>query len=153
MPAAEPYIETSALAKRYRDEPGSEAFDAFLGKWPRVLISRLTVVERRYLLQRRRRAGDIDAAYEEAARVDFAEDVRSGYFEVEPLADRHAIVAHDLIDQLASHHLRTLDALHLAIAQSAGTTVLATADPSMARAAEALGMGALTFGQARGRCC
>lgn len=146
MPAAEPYIDTSALAKRYIDEAGSEDFDAFLGRWPRALISRLTVVEFRCLLQRRRRAGEIDEAYERAARHDFADDVQSGYFEVEPLADRHAIVAHDLIDQLSGHTLRTLDALHLAIAHSAGVTVLATADRGMARAAEALGIGAVTFG-------
>ena len=72
--------------------------------------------------------------------------MRSGYFEVEPLADRHAIFAHDLIDQLSGHTLRTLDFLHLAIAHDAGATVLATADREMARAAGALGIGAVTFG-------
>ena len=146
MPAAEPYIDTSALAKRYLNEPGSDAFDAFLGALRRALISRLTVVELRCLLLRRRRAGEIDDEYERAARAGFADDVRSGYFEVEPLADRHAIIAYDLIDQLSGHTLRTLDALHLAIAHSAGTTMLATADRQMARAAEALGMGVVTFG-------
>ena len=146
MPAAEPYVDTSALAKRYIDEAGSEDFDAFLGRWPRVLISRLAVVEFRCVLQRRRRAAEIDAAYERAAMAGFADDVRSGYFQVEPLTDRHAVVAHDLVGQLAGHSLRTLDALHLAIAQSAGVTVLATADRAMARAAEALGIRTATFG-------
>jgi predicted nucleic acid-binding protein len=146
MPAAEPYVDTSALAKRYIDEAGSEDFDAFLGRWPRVLISRLAVVEFRCVLQRRRRAAEIDAAYERAAMAGFADDVRSGYFQVEPLTDRHAVVAHDLVGQLAGHSLRTLDALHLAIAQSAGVTVLATADRAMARAAAALGIRTATFG-------
>ena len=146
MPAAEPYIDTSALAKRYIDETGSEDFDAFLAQWPRVLISRLTVVEFRCVLQRRRRAGEIDRAYERAAEDEFAKDIRSGYFEVEPLADRHAIIAHQFIDRLPGQALRTLDALHLAIAQGAGATVLATADRVMARAAQALGIGAVTFG-------
>lgn len=113
MPAAEPYIDTSALAKRYLNEPGSEALDAFLGTLSRALISRLTVVELRCLLRRRWRAGEIDDDYERAARAYFADDVRSGYFEVEPLADRHAIFAHDLIDQLSGHTLRTLDFLPL----------------------------------------
>jgi hypothetical protein len=146
MPAAEPYVDTSALAKRYIDEAGSEDFDAFLGRWPRVLISRLAVVEFHCVLQRRRRAAEIDAAYERAAMAGFADDVRSGYFQVEPLTDRHAVVAHDLVGQLAGHSLRTLDALHLAIAQSAGVTVLATADRAMARAAAALGIRTATFG-------
>jgi predicted nucleic acid-binding protein len=146
MAAAEPCIDTSALAKRYLNEPGSEAFDAFLGTLSRALISRLTIVELHCLLRRRWRAGEIDDDYERAARAHFADDVRRGYFEVEPLADRHAMLAHDLIDQLSGYPLRTLDALHLAIAHGAGVRVLATADREMARAAEALGIGTVTFG-------
>jgi hypothetical protein len=146
MPAAEPYIDTSALAKRYIDEIGSDDLDAFLSRRPRVLISRLAVVELRCLLQRRRRAAEIDAAYERAALADFADDVRSGFFQVEALADRHAVVAHDLIGRLSNHSLRTLDALHLAIALSTGATVLASADRAMVRAAGALGISAVTFG-------
>jgi predicted nucleic acid-binding protein len=146
MPAAEPYIDTSALAKRYIDEAGSDDFDAFLARYPHVRISRLAVVEFRCLLQRRRRAREIDAAYEQAALADFADDVGCGYFEIEPLIDRHAVVAHELIDRLTGHSLRTLDALHLAIAQSVGASVLATADRDMVRAAEALGLATVTFG-------
>jgi uncharacterized protein len=146
MPAAEPYVDTSAFAKRYIDEAGSDDFDVFLGRFPRVRISRLAVVEFRCLLQRRRRAGDFDSRYERAALADFAEDVRSGYFEVQPLADRHAVVANELIDRLAGHSLRTLDALHLAIAHGVGASILATADRGMARAAEALGIATVTFG-------
>ena len=146
MPAAEPYVDTSALAKRYIDETGSEDIDAFLGRWPRVLISRLVVLEFRCVLQRRRRAAEIDAAYERTAMADFAADIRSGYFQVEPLTDRHAVVAHELVGQLSDHSLRTLDALHLAIAQSAGVKLLATADRAMARTAEALGIRTVTFG-------
>jgi predicted nucleic acid-binding protein len=47
---------------------------------------------------------------------------------------------------LSDHSLRPLDALHLAIAQSASIKVLASADRAMARAAEALGIRTLTFG-------
>jgi uncharacterized protein len=65
--------------------------------------------------------------------ADFAADIRSGYFQVEPLTDRHAVVARELVGQLSDHSLRTLDALHLAIAQSAGVKILATADRGMVR--------------------
>jgi uncharacterized protein len=75
---AEPYLDTSALIKRYIDGPGSDDFDAFLAKWPHARISRLAVVEFRCLLQRRRRARDIDAAYERAALADFAAEIGSG---------------------------------------------------------------------------
>jgi predicted nucleic acid-binding protein len=50
------------------------------------------------------------------------------------LIDRHAIA------------LRTLDALHLAIAQSIGASALATADQQMVCAAKALGLMTVTFG-------
>jgi predicted nucleic acid-binding protein len=146
MPAAEPYLDTSALAKRYLDEPGSEDFDAFLGGRRRALISRLVVVELRCLLKRRLGARQIDARYEQAALADFADDVRRGHFQVEPLTDQHVLMAYDLIDRLLGHSLRTLDALHLAIAQSIGAEILATADFGMARAAEALGFNVVTFG-------
>jgi predicted nucleic acid-binding protein len=146
MPAAEPYIDTSALAKRYIDEAGSNDLDTFLSRWSCARISRLAVVELRCLLQRRRRAKEIDAAYEQAALADFADDVRSGFFQIEPLADRHAVLAHDLIGQLTGHSLRTLDALHLAVARSAGVSMLATADRAMARAAGELGIEVVTFG-------
>jgi len=48
---------------------------------------------------------------------------------------------------LFDYPLRTLDALHLAIAQSIGAGVLATADLGMARAAEDLGFTVATFRQ------
>jgi hypothetical protein len=147
MPAAEPYLDTSALAKRYLDEADSSDLDDFLGRRPRALISRLGVVELRCLLRRRRRAREIDARYEQAALADFADDVRRGHFQIEPLTDRHALMAYDLVDQLSGHSLRTLDALHLAIAQSIEAGVLATADLGMARAARALGFTVATFGR------
>jgi predicted nucleic acid-binding protein len=56
-------------------------------------------------------------------------------------------MADDLVDRLSGHSLRPLDALHLAIAQSSGGGVLATADLAMARAAEALGLTVVAFGR------
>ena len=147
MPAAEPYLDTSALAKRYLAEPGSDDFDDFLRRRPRALISRLTAVELRCLLKRRLRTREIDAGYERTALADFADDIRRGYFQIEPLADRHALLASDLVDQLPDLSLRTLDALHLAIAQTIGAGVFATADLAMARAAEVLGFTVVTFGE------
>ena len=117
-------------------EAGSDQFDAFLGRRPRALISRLVVIELRCLLKRRLEGRQIDARYEQAALADFADDVRSGHFQVGSLTDRDALTAYDLVDQLVGHPLRTLDALHLAIAQTIGVKMLATADLGMARAAE-----------------
>jgi uncharacterized protein len=66
--SAEPaYIDTSALAKWYLPEPGSDAFVDFVPGQERAAISRLTTVELRCLLARRRRAGDITAQHERDA--------------------------------------------------------------------------------------
>ena len=147
MSADPAYVDTSALAKWYLPEPGSDAFVEFIVRQDRALISRLSGVELRCLLARRRRAGDITAEHERDAWATFEDDVRAGHLHVEALADAHAIAALALLVRVSDLPLRTLDALHLAIAQSIGAEVLATADLKMARAAQALGLTVLTFGQ------
>jgi uncharacterized protein len=101
----------------------------------------------RYVLARRRRAGDITVQYERDAWSTFEDDVRAGHLHVEALSDVHAIAAADLLEQLQDLPVRTLDAFHLAIARSLAVGVLATADQVMARAAEALGLTAMLFGR------
>jgi uncharacterized protein len=141
------YVDTSALAKWYLNEPGSEAFEAFITRRAVATISRLTVVEFRCLLARRRRAGELSAEAEIRAYRLFEGDLRRGHLDLYALDDFHAIAALGLLERLAATHpLRTLDALHLAIALEAAAPVLATADRVMAEAAIALGLEVVTFG-------
>ncbi len=135
-----PYLDTSALAKWYLNEPFSEAFEAFILEQPAAAISRLTVVEFRCLLARRRRAGEITKAVESRVYAEFEKDVRAGSLQVYPVADGHLIAALALIDRLGRYPLRTLDALHLAIAEGIDCTRLATADKTMADAGKAAGL-------------
>lgn len=143
------YVDTSALAKWYLPESGSEDFVEFISRQGGAVISRLTSVELRCLLARRRCAGEIAAEHERDAWFTFEDDIRAGHLDVEALADDHAMKARHLLEQLGDVPLRTLDALHLAIAQSIGADVLATADLEMARAARALGLTVVTFGRDR----
>ena len=55
------------------------------------------------------------------------------------IEDKHLESASNLISILPSHNLRTLDAIHLAIAQHYGFDTIATADKMFAQAAIALG--------------
>lgn len=142
------YIDTSALAKRYLREPGSDEFDDFLGHLLSVSISRLTVVELRCLLGRRRRNRDIDAGVERYAAAAFEDDIAQGFLEVHPLEDRHALGARDLLIRLATVPLRTLDALHLAIATAIGADAVATADDTFEAAAALLRLRVEWFGSA-----
>ena len=65
---------------------------------------------------------------------------------VHALDDNHAHAALALIERLHAHPLRTLDAIHLAIAQAIGSEILATADRVMAHAAETMGFQVAMFG-------
>ena len=132
------YVDTSALAKWYIPERDSDAFDDFIRDNAGALISRLTVVEMQCLLARRRRDRQISPAVEQAAFRMFESHIRDGYLDVLTMADSHFLGAADVLDRVRSVPLRTLDALHLAVATSAGAAMIATADPVMADAAKAL---------------
>lgn len=135
-----PYLDTSALAKWYLNEPFSEKFEAFIQEQSAAAISRLTVVEFRCLLARRRRAGEITKAIETRAFAAFEEDTRAGFLQIHPVVDEHLIAALAAITRLARFPLRTLDAMHLAIAQNIHAKHLATADRTMASAGNAIGL-------------
>ena len=142
---SDPYLDTSALAKWYLNEPGSLAFQDFIVQHKRAAISRLTIVEFRCLLARRLRARELSVQNEADAFRLLQSDIAGGFLLVHPLHDTHAQAALDLIERLRRHPLRTLDALHLAIALDSGAALLATADRMMVRAAKTLGLPVATF--------
>jgi uncharacterized protein len=135
------------LAKRYLREAGSDEFEHFTARTKSASISRLTLVELRCLLARRRRSRDINIEIEKRALADFEDDIVNGFLEVHPLEDRHAIEARDLLVKLMTVSLRTLDALHLAIATDITAGGVATADRNFAQAARALGLHVEWFGE------
>ena len=140
-----PYLDTSALAKWYLNEPFAEEFEAFIQEQPTAAVSRLTVVEFRCLLARRRRVREVTKSIESRVYASFEKDVGAGFLQVYPVADEHLIAALSLITRLGRFPLRTLDALHLAIAQGIHCRRLATADKTMADAAKAAGLDVTRF--------
>ena len=140
-----PYLDTSALAKWYLNEPFSEEFEAFIQEQPAAAISRLTVVEFRCLLARRRREGEITKSIESRVYAAFEKDIGAGFLQVHSVADEHLVAALGLITRLGRYPLRTLDALHLAIAQAIQCRRLATADKNMAGAGRAAGFEVTRF--------
>ncbi len=66
-------------------------------------------------------------------------DVGAGSLRVHPVLNEHLIAALGLLGSLGRFPVRTLDALHLAIAQGIRCRVLATADKTMADAGKAAG--------------
>jgi predicted nucleic acid-binding protein len=132
------YADTSALVKRYVEEPFSAEFESLLRQGA-MAISRLTVVELRCALARRRRNREIDAVHESRVNAELAADIQDGALRVGGIGDEHFAAAYNLIGQLADFPLRTLDALHLSVAQQLAAAGFATADKTQAEAAAALG--------------
>ncbi len=139
------YVDTSALIKRYITEPNSDEFEAFFMARTPLAISRLTMVEVRCSLARRRRNGDIGADLEEQAMDEVRTDILDGVLDIHPVGDDQVAKALHLIGQVAPLPLRTLDALHLSIAQHLHAEDFATADRQQADAAQALGFNVFTF--------
>lgn len=139
------YFDTSALAKWYLNEELSDEVERYIQEHGPVAISDLTAVEMRSLLSRRRREREIDIKTETRAFAVFEEDVRRGFLIRNPLPATLAAGAVNLIASFPDLPLRALDAMHLVAAQEIGAAVLATSDPVMAEAADALGLTVVRF--------
>ena len=75
----------------------------------------------------------------------FEKDLGAGSLAVYPVLDEHRSAALGLLTSLGRYPLRTLDALHLAIAQGIRCRVFATADKTMADAGKAAGLSIVRF--------
>jgi predicted nucleic acid-binding protein len=139
------YVDTSALVKRYVQEPGSDAFDAFFLTQAPLGISRLTVIEMRCALARRRRAHQVSPELETQVLEAFRLDMQDGALVVASFNDDDLTLAYHLMDEVGAVPLRTLDALHLAVARHVAAPGFATADKNQAEAARQLGFALHSF--------
>jgi predicted nucleic acid-binding protein len=139
------YFDTSALAKWYLNESLSEQVEEYIREHGPVEISDLTVVEMRSLLARRRREKDFDAKTEMRVFAVFEEDIRQRFLIRHPMPESLAAGAVNLISTLPDVPLRTLDAMHLVIAEGINASVLATSDRVMAEAAKGMGLRVVRF--------
>ena len=134
------FFDTSALAKRYIDEPGRREAVQLLRRYE-VLASALLPVELRGALRRRAADGTLDRSRLPDILSRIAAD-RAYWTLVEVETDVLA-VAETLV---AAHPLRTLDAIHVASAQLFAARVPApellfvSADSRQADAAAAIGL-------------
>jgi hypothetical protein len=130
------YVDSSALLRRYIEEPDSAAADALLRADGSLLTARHTIVEVRRNLARLLVGRDLTAA-----RSAFAVDLRSiSVIELdEATCESAAAIAE-------TTGVRTLDALHLAAAQrvAAPGVGFLTFDLRQAQAARALGLTVVT---------
>lgn len=126
------YVDSSALLKRYVDEPDSDAAETLLGSDPSLVTARHTIVEVRRNLARLLTESDAGAA-----RAAFAQDIR--VFSIVELDEATCETAAGIAELTG---VQTLDALHLAAAQRIGGSAVPflTFDVRQAQAARNLGL-------------
>ncbi len=132
------YVDTSVLAAYYCPEPLSEKAEGVIRAEPAPAVSDLTEVELISALSRKTREGELSKR--DAARIaaQFATHLDEKLYTRLPIERRHYQMAKEWIGLFAMS-LRTLDALHLAAAISAGAR-LVTSDRRLAGSAKKLGI-------------
>lgn len=139
------YLDTSALAKWYLNEQESERFATWMSEQDDTHISSLTVTEFRCLLARRERTKDLGEVPLHQIFSTFERDIKQGFLVLHEVCNDDLLAALQLIERVGNIPLRTLDAMHLAIAEQMGAESLASTDKVMLDAAEYLGMHTVSF--------
>jgi predicted nucleic acid-binding protein len=125
------YVDSSALLKRYIDEPDSGRAVELLNSDSTLVTGRHTIVEVRRNLSR---LLDVEAVVD--ARAAFFEDLES--FHLVELDPTTCELAATIAEQTG---VRTLDALHLGVARRLGTGItFLTFDIRQANACRTLGL-------------
>ncbi|MGF1495902.1 MAG: type II toxin-antitoxin system VapC family toxin [Elainellaceae cyanobacterium] len=129
-------MDTSAIAPFYWPEALSTTVEALLRQESQRILSALTVVELCSALSRRVRMNEITHREAQQIVAQFQEHLRMGFFRQIMPDLQHYQRAQQWLTQFNTP-LRTLDALHLALAHSQ-TIQLVTADTRLASSARIL---------------
>ncbi|SRR5579871_5352813 len=136
MPVESAYIDTSVLGAYYCPEALSAAAEEAILRLGTPVISNLSEVEFCSLVAKKCRLNELKKRQAREIIDLFSNHVAEGFYRRMPLTAEHFIKARTLIASMTSS-LRSLDALHLAVATSGGLN-LVTADLEFARAAKSL---------------
>ena len=134
------YLDSSALAKLYVPEPESDLLEARLRGRRDLIISELAITEVLSAVARKRREGLLDAQQAQAIRAALYADADSGSLLRSDLSPRVHRDAEQLLLGSEAVPIRTLDALHIALALSSSATHIATFDVRMQAAAANVGL-------------
>jgi len=130
------YLDTSIVAPLYWTEALSDTVEELVLSETELGLSQLVEVELISALSRRVRMGEI-SSYDATAIVErFQIDIDSGFYTRITLETIHYHLAREWISRFTTP-LRTLDALHLAVASQNNVRLL-TADAGLAASAQFL---------------
>jgi uncharacterized protein len=128
-------FDTSALAKRYVTESGTSRVLELCAQATEVVVSVLCVPEILSGLNRLRREGRLSPEGYATAKADLAGDLTQAT--IVPVT---SAVLSRTIDVLERTALRTLDAIHLAVAVDSACELFVSADARQCEAAKELGL-------------
>lgn len=129
------YFDTSALAKRYVREAGTEAVLEKCSKATEIVVSVICLPELLSALNRLRRENSITSEQYTSLKQGAIADFRQAMFvEISPAILQESILC------LESAPLRAMDAIHIATARRTGCDAFVSADTRQCTAARELGL-------------
>jgi predicted nucleic acid-binding protein len=132
------YCDTSVIVAYYVPEDHSEQAERALHEQGQRMVSSLVLTEASAAFRRKVHDRELSKADAQSALDSFRQDVVTGLFRVVDVERRHFDHAAAQVWS-TKERLRTLDAVHLAVAELDGLRVI-TADAVMAKAAKELGI-------------
>jgi predicted nucleic acid-binding protein len=132
------YVDTSVLVAYYCPEPISESAEKIILRSKRPCISSLTEVEFTSALSRKVRDGNLSPDDGNKIFNQFQFHLEQSFYRLMVVRDRHYQTAKTWIVQFSTP-LKTLDALHLAVAAEGHFTLL-TADRHLSVSAKYFGI-------------
>ncbi len=127
-------LDTSVLAAYYCQEKNSKIIEEIITQTYQPAISQLAEVELVSAISRKIRENNLSQKDGKRILAQFQEHLDKGFYFWIPIENQHYKLAKTWISQ-SSTSLRTLDALHLAVASANKLTII-TADIQLVRAAE-----------------
>ena len=122
------FLDTSALAKRYIQEPGSEELEElFLSSASDVIVSTLALPEFAAALGRKMRDREIGKSAATKAMIELEQDWNNLFIKI-PITDSVALAAASLA---IKYPLKGVDAVHLAAAIAAGVSLFVASDQQL----------------------
>lgn len=129
------FFDSSAFAKRYVEEPGSEAVDALCMGATELALSVVCIPEILSALNRRVRERSLSARQYEAAKKSLSQDLRDAV-----IVDLTPEVVSTCTAVLEASPVRAMDALHVACAIQWGAELFVSADERQIAAAKKAGL-------------
>ena len=130
------YLDTSIIVAYYCPEPLSEKVENIITDHAMPAISSLTELELFSAISKKIREGSMDCNDGNKIIAQFLAHMDDLFYDRLPIESHHYTLARDWIGRFTSP-LRSLDAIHLAVASLSASTLI-TADKSLAKSAEML---------------